>query len=84
MSKYYGKDVRSGNGRIVRMLRERLDLTQSMLAKTLGISSAMVGAIERGTAKLSDAHAATLVAKFDGLTMENFTEDKPVEWSKVC
>ena len=81
-NRYYGKDV-TGNGRIVRMLRERLDLTQSMLAKTLGISSAMVGAIERGTAKLSDAHAEILVSKFDGLTKENFTEGKPVEWSRV-
>lgn len=83
MSKYYGKDVKAGNGRIVRMLRERLDLTQSMLAKTLGVSSALVGAIERGNAQLTYDHAKTLVDKFDGLTMENFTEDKPVEWSKV-
>lgn len=81
--KYYGKDVtNNGAGKIVRMLRERLDLTQGMLAKKLDVSSSLIGQIERGAANLSEDLAAKLVSKFDGLEPENF-HGVPVNWSSV-
>lgn len=80
---YYGKDGTTGAGRTIRMLRERLDLTQAMLAKKLGVSSSLIGQIERGTAKVTDAMAFDLSQKFDGLQPENFTDGVPVNWSSV-
>lgn len=82
-TKYFGKDVKSGSGRTIRMLRERFNLTQSMLGKMIGISAGYVGQLEKGTVAVSDAIASELASKFDGLTKENFTENIPVNWSAV-
>ena len=83
MRSYYGKDGTTGTGRTIRMLRERLDLTQAMLAKKLGVSSSLIGQIERGAVQITDAMASDLASKFDGLQPENFTHGVPVNWSSV-
>lgn len=83
MNKYFGQDVKSGSGRTIRMLRERLNLTQSMLGKMIGVSAGYVGQLERGTVDVSDAVASQLASKFDGLSKENFMDGVPVNWSAV-
>ena len=80
--KYYGFDVKNGNGHIVRMLRERLDWTQDMLARTLGVSKAMVSKMEHGQIEVSADAIEKICNKFDGVTAENFN-GKPVDWSSV-
>lgn len=82
-NKYFGKDVRAGSGRTIRMLRERFNLTQSMLGKMVGVSAGYIGQLEKGAVSISDAVATELANKFDGLSKENFTENIPVNWSAV-
>ncbi len=70
-------------GKILRDLREFTRRTQTDIAKWIGVSTSMVSQIERGVATMTIEQIEKVVARFDGITVENFTENKPITWSRV-
>ena len=64
-------------GRGVRLLREKINLTQQQIADYLGISQSAVARIEIGERPISISHLEKLAMLTDG-SIKEFSKDSPV------
>lgn len=70
-------------GKKIRDVRLWTNCTQAELGKKIGLSQSELSRIELGKDEADVKTIERICSKFYGLTVENFTEDKPIEWNKV-
>ena len=70
-------------GKIVRDIRLWTNCTQAEIGKRLGKSASYVSQLELGKVSASAHDIERICSSFDGLEVENFTEEKPINWMSV-
>lgn len=70
-------------GKIIRDVRHWTNCTQAELGKKIGVSQSDICKLELGKKEASIREIEAICSKFDGLEVENFTENKPINWTVV-
>jgi len=70
-------------GKIIRDIRLWTNCTQAELGRKIGKSQSEVSKLELGRMEANIHDIEKICSKFDGLTVENFTENKPINWMSI-
>lgn len=71
-------------GKILRDIRLWTKCSQAEIGKRLGKTQSYVSQLELGKIQMSIYDIEKICSSFDGLEVENFTQNKPINWTNVC